>query len=181
MSSKKQEKIPQEAIRQIKPDIVAKDPPDVAPKNSILQHAAPTLDDVDALTGGDLENMLDIVDIDTVEKRITLLSRLVIEKMLWNKSITINGVQINALTAKERADLAIKAIQTLEGTKKTLWVKDEDDEYRNKSKEQIEKEIDASKGRLAKILNEDKKIGEKERTQVLSKVRARVGDKGGES
>jgi len=158
-------KPPWDAVRQIKPSQVPIDPPDVAPPNSILQHTAPTFDDVHALTGGDLSQVMAIVEMEEVEKRITLISRLIIEKALWNKD--------KVMTMKERADLAIKAIATIEGTKNRLWVKDED-EAMPRSEEAIQAEIDASTARLQKILSEEKRLKDKATASDKRRIAAAV-------
>lgn len=170
MPSTKQPKLPPtkppwDAVRQIKPSQVPVDPPDVAPPNSILQHTAPTFDDVEVLTGGDLSQVMAVVEMEEVEKRITLISRLIIEKALWNQN--------KVMTMKERADLAIKAIATIEGTKNRLWVRDED-ETMPRSEEAIQAEIDASTERLEKVLSEEKRLKLKASTKEKRRIEAAV-------
>jgi hypothetical protein len=153
---------PWDAVRQIKPAQVPIDPPDIAPPNSILQYTAPTYDDVHKLTDGDLSQVMNVVEMEEVERRITLIARLIIEKALWNKD--------KVMSMKERADLAIKAIATIEGTKNRLWIRD-DAETMPRSEEELQAEIDASTKRLKKILNEEKRLGGREKKRIEAAVR----------
>lgn len=98
------------------PDGMSPIPPDVAPSTSLLASSTPTLAHFPSAKELDDGIKKDKVDVLGLEKRIGLLSRLVIEDALWNAS---------GWSKKERVDAAIKAISTIEGTKERLWVKQE--------------------------------------------------------
>lgn len=94
----------------IRPQAAPPVPVGDAPPTSCLHKTAPYEDEVDALDSYDFAtfNVLE------VDRRIALLARIVLEAALRDKS----------MSRKDKADLALRAINTLEGTKSQLWVKD---------------------------------------------------------
>lgn len=122
---------------------VKKHAPDDINPNSIMNHAAPLLDEIEDLPQSMLSTILENFDQIHVEKRITLLARLIIEDALWNRE---------GLTRKERADIAFNAIRVLEGSKSTLWVQDPNDKNIPKNKEAMAKEKDKIESRLQRLL-----------------------------
>lgn len=98
------------------PEGVSPAKPDAAPPTSLLASSSPTLAHFPSHVELDKSIKDENIDVLGLEKRIGLLSRLVIEEALWNSV---------GWTKKERVDAAIKAISTIEGTKERLWVKQE--------------------------------------------------------
>ena len=137
------------------PTGVSKSPPDDIHEDSILNHAAPTIDELDLIKQDQLTQVMESANLPLLEKRITLLARLVIEDALWNK---------DGLTRKERADIAFNAIRVLEGTKSTLWVEDPNEKNVPKTKEAMMKERKRTEDRLESLLK--KKLGIKKVKEV---------------
>ncbi len=119
------------------------DPPDDIDESSILNVAAPTLDEIAHLPQGMLSTYMENADVAHLEKRITLLSRLIIEAVLWKQE---------GLTKKERADIALNAIRTFEGSKSTLWVEDPNEKNIPKNRESMQKEKERIEARLQRLL-----------------------------
>lgn len=143
---KKPEKIPlveREAISP--PSGVKKNPPEVGDVVTIFNDSAPTMDEIDHLPQSHLSTALETAQIPHIEKRITLLARLVLEHTLWNP---------DGLTKKERADIALNAIRTLEGSKSTLWVEDPNEKNLPKNKEALANEKKRIEGRLQQLLQQ---------------------------
>lgn len=138
-----------DARKGVKPPAgVPKEPPTgVDTSDSLLAHTAPTLKMVKELTDGDVTQFMDVVNINEVEKRTTLLARLIIEDVLWHAE---------GLTKKERADIAMKAIATLEGTK-NIWIQDDSDVVPH-TEAQLAAEKDKAEKRLEKILERRQKL-----------------------
>ncbi len=134
------------------PSPLKANPPDDINKDSILNSAAPTLSEIDHMPQSSLSMIMEFMDIPHVERRITLLARLVIEDALWNSK---------DLTRKERADFAFNAIRVLEGTKSTLWVEDPSEKNIPKTKEAMLKEKKRTEDRLERLLKN--KLGLKSR------------------
>lgn len=136
-----------QAIRNIAPPKgVEVKPPDIT-IDTILNHTAPTLDMVAHVTQNDLTKVIEVVDVVELDKRITLLARLIIEDSLWNSV---------GLTKKERADIAFNAIKTIEGTKTTLWTRDDRDKNLPRTQEQYEKELRDTETRVRALLAKKK-------------------------
>ena len=127
------------------PSGVSKSPPDDIHPDSILNHAAPTMDEIEHLPQGKLSLFLESANIPHIEKRITLLARLIIENALWHRE---------GLTVKERADLALNAIRTLEGSKSKLWIEDPNEATIPKSSEAMAKEKTRIEERMLELLKE---------------------------
>jgi len=117
--------------------------PDDIDKTSILNHAAPMLDELDGQKQSLLSTLVECFDQSLIEKRITLLARLIIEDALWNK---------DGLSRKERADVAFQAIRVLEGSKSTLWVEDPSNKNIPKSTEALAKAKDEVEARLMRLV-----------------------------
>lgn len=88
---------------------------DVAPSDSVINRTAPYLDEVATLDSRTLESF----NVLEVDRRIALLSRMVLESALRADPAHI--------PLKDRADLALRAINTLEGarSRSDLWKKEE--------------------------------------------------------
>jgi hypothetical protein len=80
--------------------------------DSIISRTAPALHEVAAL---DATALRDMFNIDELEMRIGLLSRIVIEHSLRNAQ----------LSPREKADIALRAITVLEGSKQEVTWRDE--------------------------------------------------------
>lgn len=109
-------------------------PPELDPeyiKNSIFNEAAPTLDEVDHLEQKHASILIPSVNPEELERRITLIARMVIEDALWKKG---------TMSVKEKADLALNAIRTFEGSKSKLWVEDPNERNIPKNREAMEAE-----------------------------------------
>lgn len=126
------------------PSGVPINPPDISAKNSIFNSAAPTLSEVDHMEQTALSTIMEGVDIPHLERRITLIARLVLEDTLWSKE---------GLTKKERAEIALNAIRTLEGSKSTLWVEDPTSKNIPKTTEAMQKEKARIEERLERLLH----------------------------
>lgn len=95
-----------------KPAAPAAHVPD-APADSVLHRTAPYLDEVAALASVELRTF-NVIECD---RRIALLSRFVLEAALRDSMIS----------RKDRADLALRAISALEGSKvRHLWQMDDE-------------------------------------------------------
>ena len=138
---------------------ISTNPPDSVPSDSILVSSVPTLAQLEGKVQGDLSKFLDVVDIIELEKRITLLSRLIIEDSLWNK---------DGLSKKDRIDAAFKAITVIEGSKTTLWTRDERDKGVPKTQVEYAKEKERMEERVRALLS--KKHTMKEAVDVAVEV-----------
>lgn len=132
------------------------DPPDDIHKDSIFNSAAPMISEIEHLDQSMLSTIMESANVAHLEKRITLLARLIIEHTLWNTE---------GLSKKERADIALNAIRTFEGTKSTLWVQDPNDKNIPKSDQAMQREkvkIEARLERLLKSRTRLSKVGAKD-------------------
>ncbi|MCP3907332.1 MAG: hypothetical protein GY712_04875 [Oceanicoccus sp.] len=140
-------------IKSVTPANIPPSPPtSIDPAGTIFQHTAPIIDDITAgeVDQKDLSRFIDEVDLTEMEKRITLLSRMVLEDALWKK---------DGLSVKERADLALNAIKVFEGTKTTLWTRDDDMKDKPKDKEAYDRERKRLLKSVAKQLQEEDLVG----------------------
>jgi len=135
--------------------VLVEPPVDVG--DTILNHSCPTLHNIEHLKQEDLSLLLESADIKTLEQRITLLSRVILEASLWNPT---------GLTKKERADLALNAIRLFEGTKNTLWVQDEGEAKMPKTMEVLKNEKQAIELRVMTLLEKNKDV-QKRRKELL--------------
>jgi len=93
-------------------------PPDIAPPDSCLAMSAPKWAEIMHMGQSVMDSLIDTVDPRHLERRITLLARIIIEDALWN---------LEGMTKKERVDAALRAISTFEGAKSKLWVTEGDE------------------------------------------------------
>jgi len=144
------------------PTGVPTSPPDIDNLDSIFNKSAPTLSEIDHLKQNSLSTILEGVNVPHLERRITLLARLVLEDTLWTK---------DGLTKKERADIALTAIRTLEGSKSTIWLEDPNEKNLPKTAEAMHKEKGIIEARLDALLQSRRGL-EKKRKQAAEDATA---------
>ncbi len=125
----------------IPPDGVKVQKPDNIEVETALNWSAPSLAQVEMEGRENLDLFVDAVNVKTVEKRITLLARLIIENSLWNN---------DEMSAKERHSAAIDSIRLFEGKGMELWKSDGDDIP--KSQEVLHDEMERLAGRVQKLV-----------------------------
>lgn len=138
---------------------------DVAPmqeveeaKESVLSKTSPTLDEVEAL--GDTE--LRLVSLYDVEKRIGLLARIILEAAMRSRG---------QMSLKDKADIALRSITVLEGSKQTVeWKQDMLKKPSPKSVEALEKEMKERQERLLKLLTRSKEVQVAEAQAALDAI-----------
>jgi len=151
-------------------DVAARTPCDEDPK-SLLNQRSTTLDEQLALGSKDFP----LVNIDDLEMRIGLMARMVLEHYLRSKS----------LSPKDRCDIALRAISTLEGSKtEIVWR----DNLKKKPKtvdfEVYAKERLIKEAKLEKILlrrKEVKVLQAEEALRELNKGKSKEDDTNGET
>jgi hypothetical protein len=128
--------------------------PDISTTPTLEVHDALFIDKIttlDKLEGkfDKLEQLAtqDIVDTLSLDRKITLLARLIIEKVLWDSE---------GLSKKEKFDSAIRAIQVIEGGKTAIWVKDGDDKNLPKSQQQFFDEKTRIEKRIVSLVDKYK-------------------------
>jgi hypothetical protein len=124
-----------------------------------------------------LDPLVETTDERHLERRITLLSRLIIEEALW---------AVEGWTKKERVDTALRAIQAFEGSKSKLWVADEGSEPLPKTDAEFLKEKEALEKRLLALVKKEKllpKLAQKAKNDALALVECQNGSmvKGGDA
>lgn len=114
-----------------------------APSSAIS--AYPTYEDELSAANGDL----DTVNIIEVDRRLALLARIILEGVMREG----RGV----MSPKDRGDLALRTISTLEGVKARteLWVRESDVASLPRTMEELERETREVEARLRKLLERD--------------------------
>ena len=132
-----------------------------APPDSCLQRTAPYLDEAAALDSVNLDTF-NVVEVD---RRLSLLSRFILEKVLRE----------GRLPNKDMADLALRTINTLEGSKvrSELWVRDDE--------APIPIDVEAYENELVKVEGEIRALAEKrEGKKVADKALEAMGEDNGQ-
>lgn len=136
------------------PSNIKPDPPKEIQKDTIFDSSAPLLKNLNKNDERSLDRYLYTADIKTIDQRLTLLSRLILEQSLWQSPSK------DTLSFKERADLALNTIRLLEGTKQNLWIKEED-ENEPRTKDELRKEMEEVEKRLIELVGSDKNLKKK--------------------
>lgn len=135
----------------VRPDEATARPPDDVDKDSILNWAAPTLDEVGVKDQGVLSDLAVNADQKHLGERIALLSLLIVEHSLWN---------VDGWSKKERVDAAIKALQLIQGSK--LFVRsEEEDKDVPRSREALAAEKERSVKNIEELLQKEKAVTRK--------------------
>lgn len=133
--------------------------------DTIMNHSCPTLTNIEKeFKQEDLSVLLEGTDVRTLEQRITILSRLIMEATLWNSV---------GMSKKERYDAAVNAIRLFEGTKSTLWVHDEGESKMPKTMEVLSKEKKDIESRLRDLLNTNKDVQQRKK-ELLKEAMSHV-------
>jgi len=117
--------------------------PPSPPTGTILDEGVPTLDLYEDARALDRAVRRDEIDIAAIEKRTTLLARLVVESALW---------EVDGWSKKERVDAALRAISTIEGQRTNLWVKGDGERRAPLTHAELEKERDAADERVRRLV-----------------------------
>jgi len=152
------------------PPGVATSPPEVVGA-SPLDWSAPTLTEVSHLPYSEAKPHLPSVNKESLEGRISVLARLIIEETLWQRE---------GLSKRERCEIALQAIRTLEGTKSAVAVKDDRPEV-PKTQEELAHAKDELDKRIATLLAKDKHLRKATDTALQLVAVEREMVKGGEA
>ena len=91
-----------------------------------------------------LDDTLDTLKLD---RKITLLARLIMEDVLWNSE---------GLAKKDKFDIAVQAIRVIEGGKQTIWQAASDDKGLPKSQQQFFAEKERIEKRIVALVDKYK-------------------------
>jgi len=129
-----------------KPKTIAEKP------SSALSNTATVQEELEAVNA----TGFDLVNLNEIEMRIGLLSRIILEHTL---RLQPHEMQLSGITLKDKVDLSLRAITTLEGQKSEVtWKESLAKKPQRVTLEQYKKEREEAEETLKKILKRKKEV-----------------------